>query len=242
LRYLTRDVTKNHPLAEAYGIIALWLGADFLNGDLFTTQADYTLRHNKKRKAAFFTRAPTHAQTPARTHDRVKARLVAPDAPYLQMMGIAGKDGAILASGQKKYRQINKYLEIIDALLDRESLPEAPLIVDMGSGKGYLTFALYDYLRHQKELKPRITGIELRPALVDFCNELTRRLGYEDLHFVAQDIEDFQSERIDMLMIAAVRDAVDPEAQEKVEALKRQFGIEYHQLERLLRESRLTSE
>jgi hypothetical protein len=70
----------------------------------------------------------------------------------------------------------------------------------MGSGKGYLTFALYDYLSSVMGLQPEITGIELRQNLVDFCNKNARLAGFSGLHFVATDINDFQPERLDMLI------------------------------------------
>ena len=105
-----------------------------------------------------------------------------------------------MKSGQKKFRQINKYIEILDSLFKQQPLDDQAHIVDMGSGKGYLTFALYDYLKQQKKQNPKITGIELRENLVDFCNQLAKDCQYDQLQFVAQDIEAFQAEKIDMLI------------------------------------------
>jgi len=70
----------------------------------------------------------------------------------------------------------------------------------MGSGKGYLTFALYDHLRNNKKVEASMVGIELRPKLVDFCNELAQSTGFEKLQFLAQDIEEYKAEKIDMLI------------------------------------------
>lgn len=201
LRYTTRDEVKNHPLPEAITLIDLWLGDEFLNADLFTTVQDYSLQYNRKRKARLFVKKASHAQAPSKEHDKQKQRLIDPAlAPYLQPMGITGKDGQLLKTGQKKFRQINKYIEIIDSLIDQGELGSTPHLVDMGSGKGYLTFALYDHLVNNRKIQASITGIELRPKLVDFCNELAADIGFDRLSFLAMDIEEYQPEKIDMLI------------------------------------------
>jgi len=202
LRYPTKDVTKNHPISEGIGIIGLWLGNDFLNGDLFTTKEDISIQFNKKRQPHLFTKSPNHPITPPHLHNQPKKRFLeaTENNVYLREMGITGADGQVLPTGQKKFRQINKYIEIINTLLQQSPLPPDAHIVDMGSGKGYLTFALYDYLTNHLGLSPTVIGIELRQNLVDFCNNLAQKAAFENLHFIAQDINDYQSERTDMLI------------------------------------------
>ncbi|GJM31195.1 MAG: methyltransferase [Saprospiraceae bacterium] len=201
LRYATRDEVKNYPPEEAFTWIKLWLGQDFLNGDLFTLQEDVSIQFNKKRKARLFSRPASITQQPSLSHDRPKERLIiGEENPYLHALGITSSEGEVLKSGQKKFRQINKYIEIIDDLLRHHKLPLQPRIVDMGSGKGYLTFALFDHLANQLGLNPNITGIELRPKLVDFCNGLAQECGYNNLRFLAQDINDYPADQIDMLI------------------------------------------
>jgi hypothetical protein len=200
LRYPTKDVTKNYSIEEGLAVISLWLGEDFLSAHLFTTQEDISLLYNKKRKARLMKQAATKQKTPPRTHNHQKQYRIAADAPYLPAMGIASQKGKILASAQRKYRQINKYIEIIDQIINQVDLPNTPHIVDMGSGKGYLTFALYQYLHEQLGVEASIMGIELREQLVDFCNTLSDDLGYEQLSFAAMDIHDYKAERIDMLI------------------------------------------
>ncbi len=201
LRYNTRDEVKNHPIEEAITLIQLWLGDEFLNADLFTTLQDYTLQYNRKRKARLFSKLPSHAQAPSTEHDKQKQRLIEPKgAAYLHRMGITGKDGQILKTGQRKFRQINKYIEVIDQLIKQGELGAKPHLVDMGSGKGYLTFALYDHLVNNLKIEASITGIELRPKLVEFCNQLAEDIGFDRLKFLAMDIEEYQPEKIDMLI------------------------------------------
>lgn len=200
-RYPQRDEVKNYSWEAAAEELEVSLGKDFLKADLFTMEQDVSLLFNKKRKSRLFTQAATHTELPLQEHDRKKKRLLAASGQlYLREMGITDKAGKVLKSGQKKYRQINKYIEIIDNLLQQHAIHEAPHVVDMGSGKGYLTFALYDYLTTVRGSKAQLTGIELRPKLVNFSNQLAEKTGFTDLQFISQDIQDYQPDRIDMLI------------------------------------------
>jgi hypothetical protein len=146
------------------------------------------------------TKKASLATTPDIAHNREKQRLLDPAAPWLHALGITNAHGAVLPTAQDKWRQINKFLEIIGNLLKAHPLPSNARIADMGSGKGYLTFALYDYLTNTLQLTPSVTGIELRPGLVDFCNQTARQSGLGGLDFVATDIRDYASDGLDMLI------------------------------------------
>ncbi len=201
LRFQTRDEVKNFDPEEGLENLTGWLGSHFLNADLFTLDGDFTLLYNRKRKPRILQKRPSFSERQPMSHDRQKRRwVVGEDSPYLHHLGITSREGKVLKAGQKKYRQINKYIEIVATLLKQCELPSSSTIVDMGSGKGYLTFALYDYLAHWKDMRPAITGIELRPNLVELCNQIARDIGFEHLNFVAQDIQEFPTERIDMLI------------------------------------------
>lgn len=110
-----------------------------------------------------------------------------------------------------KYRQINKYLEIFDGLIKNAKLPKNPHIVDMGSGKGYLTFALYAYLE-KLGYQPQVWGVELRKELVDFCNETASFCKYDGLRFIQERIEDFKAEQIDILIALHACDTATDDA------------------------------
>lgn len=200
-RYSTKDIVKNHLLQEALPLLDEKLGRDFLEANLLTTQGDFQLMYSKKRKARLLTKAPSQTERPDTRHNKQKRRFIeAKNNPYLQALGISNSQGEVLKSSQKKFRQINKYIEIIDSLLRQHPLPGQPRIVDMGSGKGYLTFALYDYLQQNGTPTPQITGIELRPALVKFCNQLAEEAAFDGLRFEAMDIMDYPAAQIDMLI------------------------------------------
>lgn len=119
---------------------------------------------------------------------------------YLKHLGIFDEQGKLIPKMADKYRQINKFLEIVEAQLKTVTLPKTINIVDMGSGKGYLTFALYDYLINQKKWNVTITGIELRKHLVDFCNDVAQKCEFSQLKFEAKPIEEYKNNAIDVLI------------------------------------------
>ncbi|MFM2268490.1 MAG: hypothetical protein RL757_1931 [Bacteroidota bacterium] len=203
-RYETRDEFKNFTVEQAVAVFKDLLENSFQNADLLTDEMDWTLTtHPKinlknKKKVKNSEKNANILGGGIATHDHHKKRLIAPDAPYLNALDIATTDGHVTPTGQKKYKQINKYIEIIAAVLKEKSLPQTPTVVDMGSGKGYLTFALYDFLQ-QIDANPKVFGIELRPHLVEFGNQLATKIGYENLKFEAKDINDF-SGKMDLLI------------------------------------------
>ncbi|MCP4440277.1 MAG: SAM-dependent methyltransferase [Aureispira sp.] len=198
-RYNTKDIVKNHTIDSALVELKNTLGKDFLIANLLTTSNDFTLQYNKKRKAHLRSKKPTTIQAPSTAHNKKKQYLIAPETAFLSNLGISS-NGRVLHAHQDKFKQINKYVEIMSGLIQQIALPQAPKIVDMGCGKGYLTFALYQYLYQQKQLKAEITGIELREHLVEFCNSQAADLGWGGLSFVAQDIMDYDNDKIDILI------------------------------------------
>ena len=201
-RYKTNDVTQNFDINVALEKIEKLIGNDFLNAAIFTQNEDFSILYNKKREATVISKkASLKAQTTDLQHNKDKNRTFLPSQnTYLQQLGISNTSGEILKEGQKKYKQIDKYIEIIDATIRQNPLSDTPHIVDMGAGKGYLTFALYDHLRYNLKKEVTVTGIELRENLVAFCNDLAKKCTFSDLNFVAQDIFDYKPAKIDMLI------------------------------------------
>jgi SAM-dependent methyltransferase len=199
-RYATRDEVKNLPLPEALALLEQLLGHQWLNAVLFAATEEISLGFDKNGRASLRRQPTARAEAPELAHNRAKQRLLDPAAPWLHALGICNAKGEVLASAQDKWRQINKYLEIIENLLQQQPLPSDAHIADMGSGKGYLSFALYDYLHLKKGLQPRITGIELRPGLVEHCNKVAQSVGFQKLEFVAANIAEYRPERLDMLI------------------------------------------
>jgi SAM-dependent methyltransferase len=201
LRYPDRDRVSNHPITEAEQKVGEWLGRPFLRADLFTLTENDSLLFSRKRNPKLLVRSATHRRKPSARHDEPKTRLLRPEGRlYLRALGLAGPDGELLRSGERKFGQINRYVEYLDELLRRHPIPEDARVLDMGAGRGALTFALYDLLTSVRGMKPIVTGVELRPELVREANELARRCGYKGLSFQAGDIATCPVERVDLLI------------------------------------------
>lgn len=199
-RYQTRDEVKNYTLPEAEQQLKHLFDASFLHADVFTADTEFHFSRDKNGAISATQKNTAPKALPDTAHNREKHRLLDPTAPWLHALGITNTKGEVLASAQDKWKQINKYLEIIQNLIQQHPLADGAHLADMGAGKGYLTFALYDFLRHHLGISVQITGIELRPNLVEFCNNLAQKTGFQDLKFVAQDIIEYHPERLDMLI------------------------------------------
>lgn len=201
-RYRTADVTKNLPLPDALRTIGELLGTTFRSGHLFTAAGDASIEFSKKGKALFRRSRGTHAAVPSTEHNREKKRRLDPAAPFLRELGVADERGEIIPSMSRKWKQMDKFLEIIGGAMESSGLAVAGNVhvVDFGSGKGYLTFAAHDYLRKALGIDARVTGVELREDLVRFCNDVAARLGLEGLRFHQGDIRNWSPERIDVMI------------------------------------------
>lgn len=211
-RYADRDETKNFAPAEAIEVLKEPLGGDFLSADLFTLTEQVSAKISRKGKVMLHTAAARHQQPAMSAHNRVKLRNITQDRPYLNALGITGADGQLLSAGRDKFKQINKFVEIIDGLVNRHPLGNEAEVVDMGSGKGYLTFALYDHLANNLGLNVKVTGVELRPALVEKCNRIAEENGFEGLTFVEGYIDNYQPEKLDMLIALHACDTATDDA------------------------------
>ncbi len=198
-RHATRDVTKNHPPAEALALLAPLIGGDFLDAHLFTTAQNAQFESQPDGSARLKLSAPSAPRVaPAAAHDRARAHLIPADAPWLRALGVTNDRGQPREGMADKFRQIQKFAELVSHLI-AEAFPAAtdaaapattsePIrVADMGSGKGYLTFAL----AHVLGPHARVRGIELRRELVDLCNRVARDHGLADrLAFSAGTIAD----------------------------------------------------
>ncbi|WP_315326684.1 SAM-dependent methyltransferase [Treponema socranskii] len=136
-------------------------------------------------------------QSSARGHNRTKSYLIpeGKPAPFFVLLGVMTAEGKVVASKYDKFRQINRFLEFIDDIIPavmRAAGTSRPLrIIDFGSGKSYLTFALHYYLKEIKKIDALITGLDLKKDVVAYCNKTAAALGAEGLDFAAGDIASY---------------------------------------------------
>ncbi len=209
--YTTNDKVKNYTIVEALSELEILLMENFRAATLFTLSNDLLIFISKKKKVSYKLNAPSFKNKLPETHDKPKERL-AKAGSYLHYLGITDKEGKVIHKMADKYRQINKYLEIIEGLLKSTKLPKHINIVDMGSGKGYLTFALYDYLINTKKYNATVTGIELREGLVNYCNKIAEKSDFKNLSFVAQPIQEYDTNKIDILIALHACDTATDDA------------------------------
>jgi len=216
-RYATRDEVKNLTAEEGARALRSMLGAEFLSGHLFTSNEDLRIEFNRKGETRLARHAPTFAgDAPAREgHERKKRRAVeSAGSVYLRELGVTNERGEVRPAMGDKFRQINRFVEILSGLHASSPLSkEGELsVVDVGSGKGYLTFAVYDYLNNQAGVRARVTGVEARAQLVELCNEVARRSGFEGLSFETGLAEDVEVGRADVLIALHACDTATDDA------------------------------
>ena len=214
--YATRDDTKNFDLDEAEVILGTLLGAPYTIATALTTHDEHELRLRKDGPWRLTRRSlATPRATPSDAHDHDKARLLGDHAhAYLEPLRIVDATGKVRAGLEHKHRQIHRYVEILDALVRRLAWPkDQPLhIVDMGAGKGYLTFALYDHLTRGMGLRAQIIGVEARPELVAEAAALAQRIGFDGLRFQQALAADADLGALDVLIALHACDTATDDA------------------------------
>ena len=185
----TRDVTKNLPPAEAVQQVRELLDTTFSHAHLFTTTEEVQLMVSKKGRQTLMRGKASPIAAPA-VHDREKHRFLDLDRAFLTELGVTNAQHQLVPAMARKWKQINKFIEVLDNALESSALKSAARIevVDFGSGKGYLTFAMHDYLRHTLGLPARVTGVELRDDMVALCSGAVQRLGIDGLRFEQGDV------------------------------------------------------
>ena len=200
--YETRDTAKNYDFAEGLRLVEKLLSEGFASGHLFTTEHDYQLSIGRKGRSRLNIAKPTVRSRPAAEHNREKATLIDASAFYLKALGITDDSGRVRDKQQDKWRQINKFVEILASLVDKSALKDraALNIVDMGSGKGYLTFAAYDYFSSTRGLAVTMTGVDTRDNLISLCSDIAKACEFDSLRFVRGSIDSYELDSTDILI------------------------------------------
>jgi hypothetical protein len=207
-RHATRDVTQNLPLSEGLAAIRDKLLPEFAHAHLLTTRQDIQFAVGKKGRPLLrvgrIGGAPdaAHAAPAAQVHDREKHRFLDLSRPFLAELGVTDAQQRLIPAMSRKWKQINKFVEILDHALASAGLAaRSPLrVLDFGSGKGYLTFAVHDYLCNTLAVEALVTGVELRGDLVELCNGAAQRLGLAGLAFEQGDVRTHAAGAVDVMI------------------------------------------
>ena len=191
----TKEYHQNLSAAELPDLIVNALAEDFRQLELETTQHRLTALVSKKGKVTIKEKKISAGQTPEEkdfSHDKQKQYILPQDepVPFLVELGVQTPDGRVVKAKYDKFRQINRYLEFV-----RDILPSLPReegrtlqIIDFGCGKSYLTFALYYYLKVMNHYDIRVIGLDLKKDVIENCQALADKFGYDGLKFLVGDI------------------------------------------------------
>lgn len=137
------------------------------------------------------------------SHNREKQYILKEgmDIPFLRDLGVMTQEGKIVRSRFDKFRQINRYLEFIEDVLPKLPKDREITILDFGCGKSYLTFAMYYFLHEMRGYEVRMVGLDLKEDVIEHCNALAEKYGYDHLHFLTGDIAQYEGmTKVDMVV------------------------------------------
>ncbi|TRN81055.1 SAM-dependent methyltransferase [Pseudomonas syringae] len=202
-RYKTRDITKNFSLAEAVAVIASLIPESFKNAHLLSLTDEVQLEYSKKGKTTLFkSKAQQERQAPSAGHDREKKRYLELTRPFLTDLGVTNRQHELIPAMSRKWKQINKFIEVFSHALSSSPLKlDQPIkVADFGSGKGYLTFAIHDYLCNTLQAQGQVTGVELREDMVTLCNNAAAGLEHPGLTFQHGDVRTVAPSALDVMI------------------------------------------
>lgn len=194
---LTDKQSFSENLSKAELLSALIdLKNDYRQFDFWSERKHYTVKISKKGKSSLIVQ--NGGAKPGVSHNRQKNYILNEAIPPLVDLGIFTKDGKIVSSMYDKFRQINRFTEIVrDVIGERKKMT----VLDFGCGKSYLTFILYHYLVNIRGIDAEIIGLDLKDEVIGNCNLLAQKYGYKKLHFETGDIGKYNYDgRADMVI------------------------------------------
>lgn len=193
-----KNLNNNETKIEIQNLIGTYFKQALIN----TTISDYHILVNKKDEAKINQKKPTRKFEEA-SHNRKKNYILNEGelSSFLIELGIMTQEGKIVNAKYDKFKQINRYLELVSDCIPYLDKNKTIRIIDFGCGKAYLTFALYDYLVLKMGYNVEIVGLDLKENVIKFCSNLAKKLNYDDLRFEQGDIKGFdQFTDVDMVI------------------------------------------
>lgn len=215
--YNKKVIHKNLDKQDSINELKSLFDTTFKQGNIFTKDKDIQILISKKFKVTILNSKPTKNQT-SLEHNRNKDYLLADNKPidFLIELGVMNQNGKVISKKYDKFKQINRFLEMIDDIIPNLKTNKRLNIIDFGCGKSYLTFAVYYYLKIIKNLDINIIGLDLKQDVIDNCNQLANKLNYENLKFYTGNIENYITDtNIDMVITLHACDTATDAALEK---------------------------
>lgn len=195
---------SNHSAADVKKKIIDYMTEDFKQAQINMTDAAATILSSKSKTLTCKYKKTGQLKVQRDlSHNRTKKYIIQEGKPVAFMidLGVMGQDGKIIKTRYDKFRQINRFLEYIEDILPKLDKQRELTIIDFGCGKSYLTFAMYYYLKELKGYNIRIIGLDLKADVIEHCNELRTRYGYDKLDFYVGDIATYKDvDKVDMVV------------------------------------------
>lgn len=215
--YDRRDEAKNFSEEDVIREVRELVPSVFMNMTLFTITEDVTLLVSKKGRVTMMSKSCVEQRAVDMRHDHEKVRLINPSNKWWNLLGLATVEGKVVASMQHKFKQICKYVEIVDGEMRQARFGDTVRIADMGAGKGYLTFALFEYLTGRSGKNVVMEGVEIRRDLVGKINDIIGQCSGSfpagsSLRFVEDTIEGYQPKDVDVVIALHACDTATDDA------------------------------
>lgn len=205
LEYIySEKVTHENILAEEFLSKAIELSTIMKQVNLYTSKSDYQAMISKKMKVNLIKKPATkQKEADIFSHNRTKQYILQEGvpAPFLVELGVMNKKGMVLKDKYNKFRQVNRFLELVRDIKDELPQDQRLRIIDFGCGKSYLTFALHYYLKDLCGLDIEIIGLDLKQDVISTCNNLASKLKLDGIKFLVGDIENYtEYNEVDMVV------------------------------------------
>ncbi|ASS76149.1 SAM-dependent methyltransferase [Tumebacillus algifaecis] len=215
--FAKKTTNENRSGAQTQQKLVELMQTVFRQALLHSKEADHQVLISKKGSATILKQKATKA-TVELSHNRKKKYLLeeGKPVPFLIELGVMNKEGKVLAKKYDKFKQINRFLEMIDDVVPFLKKDRILNIVDFGCGKSYLTFALYHYLKEEQGFELNVIGLDLKRDVITHCNALAVALNYEHLTFLHGDINQYDElDQVDLVVTLHACDTATDAALEK---------------------------
>lgn len=200
-----KAIQKNLPAAQAAQMVADMIPSAYGAMNIQTTNGNCEVKVSKKGKITVLDRIKRDQIAPVELeHDRRKQYIISDSEPvdFLVELGVQDKNGQIFDKKRSKFRQINRFLEIVADVESSIVTGDELYILDLCCGKSYLSFALYYYFTRIRGQKVVMDCVDLKTDVIEFCDSVAQKLNYENLHFMAGDIRSFEIRRTPDLTVS----------------------------------------
>ena len=200
-----KAIHQNIPAAQAAQIIADMVPGQFQAMNIQTANGNCEVKVSKKGKITLLDRVKRNAAAPVQLEHNQKKQYIIPDdepVDFLMALGVQDEKGRIFDKKRSKFRQINRFLELVSDVEGSIISGEELYILDLCCGKSYLSFALYYYFTKIRGCRVVMDCVDLKTDVIEYCGAVAQKLGYTGLHFMAGDIRAFQIRRTPDLTVS----------------------------------------